>query len=296
MRIEREGHKSLKIFTPAKLNLFLEVRGKRADGYHTLDTLMHSVDLYDVLTIRLIQGSPKLKVLGRETGPLKDNLVFKSLQLFNDHLGHKQGFDVTLDKKIPVGAGLGGGSSDCAATLIGCNELMDSPFSRDQLLNMGCSLGSDVSFFFYCGTARCQGRGELVTPIEGVFPLKFLVIYPGIKMSTKKVYENLNLDLTKYKSNLSLISALLKSGRPAAINPFLFNRLEYSALQFEPELSSVLEQARQAGYTSLRVSGSGSSLFQVIDAKDFKGAEIGNSGLNQNWEAFVVTSSPVMQL
>jgi 4-diphosphocytidyl-2-C-methyl-D-erythritol kinase len=292
MIIEETGSQSLKIFAPAKLNLFLEVTGKRSDGYHDLDTIMHSVDLFDVLDLERVNGPTQLRVTGRETGPIEDNLVLKAVQLFNATLDRARGFRIHLDKRIPVGAGLGGGSADCAAALIGCNLLSGSPRSRLELEALGGGLGSDVPFFFHCGTARCQGRGERITPISGVPPLTFLVIYPGWVMSTRKVYQNLNLDLTKNKSNHSLVSALLKSGSSAAINQCLFNRLEPPAMELMPELSKVIEFAHTLGYSSLHVSGSGSSLFQVIEEEGLRGTETGTILFDQRWEAFVVKSSP----
>jgi len=296
MIIERISEQGLKIHTPAKVNLFLEVLGKRSDGYHELDTIMHSVSLYDVLEIQRCGKELHLQVEGRPAGPNRDNLALKAACLFNARLGAKEGFEIKLDKRIPVGGGLGGGSSDCAAVLVGCNELTGRPFSLKSLKSMAVELGSDVPFFLFCGTARCQGRGEIVSPIPRVHPLAFLIIYPGFSVPTRHVFENLNLDLTELKNNHNLLNALLKSGESATVNGYLFNRLEKSALESVPELNTAWEKARTLCQYPFRVTGSGSSLFQAVAEHEIRENGIEVFRRDRCWEIFLVTSSPMLRL
>jgi 4-diphosphocytidyl-2-C-methyl-D-erythritol kinase len=294
MIIRRTGQDSLMIFAPAKLNLFLEVISKRPDGYHDLDTIMHSVDLYDILDIRLTDSGCTLHSTGRDAGPEEENLVLKAARIVKARAGYPGGFTIVLEKNIPPGGGLGGGSSDCTAALLGCNALTGRPFSLEELRSLGAELGSDVPFFFSCGTARCLGRGELVTPITGIPPLRFLVVYPGFSTPTRRVFENLNLDLTKCKSNPSLLLDHLETGKAAKINKCLYNRLEQPALEYETELAEALNKMRRYGFHALRMSGSGSSFFQLIDEEDIRIEEHEFFHNEAHWDCFLVRSSPML--
>ncbi|MHC4943533.1 MAG: 4-(cytidine 5'-diphospho)-2-C-methyl-D-erythritol kinase [Planctomycetota bacterium] len=296
MIIEQKDSHSLKILAPAKLNLFLEVLGKRDDGYHELDTVMHSVTLYDTLEIQRKGDDPVLEVSGRDTGPVEHNLALKAARLFMDRSGTNIGFQIRMEKQIPVGGGLGGGSSDCAAVLLGCNLLSGQPFIRDELLELAAELGSDVPFFLFCGTARCRGRGEIVEPISGVPDRHFLVIFPGISLSTRRVYENLNLDLTKCKNVNRFVNALLKPENESVISECQFNRLERSALASEPTLFQAFEKARRRGLKSLRLTGSGSSFFQAVKRQEAEGNSTELFNIDSHWESFLVQSSPKVSI
>ncbi|MFH2002000.1 MAG: 4-(cytidine 5'-diphospho)-2-C-methyl-D-erythritol kinase [Planctomycetota bacterium] len=292
MIFEKTGSHSLKILAPAKLNLFLEVLGKRPDGFHELETIMQTVSLYDELNIHSKGKDIIFHSSGRDAGPPGENLVLKAAHLFRKKAKIRTGFEIHLNKLIPVGAGLGGGSSDCAAVLMGLNRLCESPLTQNDLVTLGGALGSDVPFFFYCGTARCTGRGEIIEPLYDVKPLHFLIFFPGIHLSTPKVYENLNLGLTKRKNDSRLLIALSKNDNESKINKCLFNRLERSALESEPTLAGAMKTLEQKGFSSLRVTGSGSSFFTIQRELDAKGnrSEFLNMGLH--WECFLVESSP----
>jgi len=294
MILEKIGPKHIRILAPAKLNLFLEITGKRSDGYHEIDSLMHSIDIYDELHISIEGDGPRLETSGLDAGPDTDNLALRAALLFNMKREIRTGFKITLNKKIPSGGGLGGGSSDCAAVLIGCNELTGNPFSREELQAMGAQLGSDVPFFFYCGTARCTGRGEKVIPISGIPPLNFVVFFPGFPVSTPKVYENLNLGLTNRNDNTRLLVSL-KTGWAPEINTCFFNRLEKTVLAITPRLSAACIKLRHSGFPWLRITGSGSSMFQLIEEKKSANKmEIFN--INCCCEHALAKSSPLISL
>lgn len=297
MIIERKGSAHLKISAPAKINLFLEILGKRPDGFHELKTVMHSVDLYDRLEIRPISGDLRLQISGRDTGSWEENLVVKAVRLFNAFLNSSHSFEIRLEKRIPVGAGLGGGSSDGAATLIGCNELTGRPLSFEELANLGAELGSDVPFFLHCGTAVCRGRGEIVESITGIPAMTFILFYPGLSISTRKVYENLNLGLTNPKMTSRLFDVIFSSGKVVDINACIFNRLEQAALQTAPELIAAREKVNQLGYSDLHLSGTGSTFFQVVGDPEVRGKEAEFFNMEHRhraWELFLVRSSPML--
>lgn len=295
MILEKTGSSSLKILAPAKLNLFLEVQGKRPDGFHELDTVMHTVDLYDELEISLKGSCPALDSAGREMGPLEQNLALRAARLFNERTAGDHGFEIRLTKRIPVGAGLGGGSSDAAAVLLGCNLLAGSPLDRERLKELAAELGSDIPFFLHCGTAECSGRGEIIKPIEGIKEIPFLLIFPGFSISTRKVYENLNLDLTNCKKNSSLIDALSKSDYASVINAYIYNRLERPALDCEPSLTSAMENAKALGFPWLTMTGSGSAFYQALVGKEASGIQSELFNIDCRWESYFVKSSPMLR-
>jgi len=157
---------------------------------------------------------------------------------------------------------------------------------------MGSELGSDVPFFFYCGTARCKGRGEIIEPLYNVKPLRFLIFFTGIPLSTPMVYENLNLGLTKRKNDSRLLFALSKIDNDSKINECLFNRLERSALESEPALAAAIKTVKDSGFSSLRVTGSGSSFYTIVRELDAKGNRSKFLNMGLHWDSFLVESSP----
>ncbi|MEO2065645.1 MAG: 4-(cytidine 5'-diphospho)-2-C-methyl-D-erythritol kinase, partial [Desulfurobacteriaceae bacterium] len=176
--------------SPAKVNLALWIKGKRPDGYHELITVMHTINLCDTL---LFQPSDRfeLSIEGSESLPLnRSNLIVKAAQLFKEVTGIKPEVKVKLEKVIPIGAGLGGGSSNAAATLKGLNVIYGNPLSESELVQVASQLGSDVPFFIRGGLAIAYGRGE---KLKHYSPASFrlLLVYPGFPCPTKEVYENL---------------------------------------------------------------------------------------------------------
>src|SRR4030067_2793368 len=163
MKIWEERGK-LKIAAPAKINLFLEILGKRPDGYHELETVMQEISLFDYLSMEESDKDVLFSCSNPGLAAGEDNLVVKAVRLFQKESGISKGVKVFLDKKIPVGAGLGGGSSDAAATLAGLNKLWKTGYDETKMMSIAGKLGSDVAFFVLGKTALCKGRGEAVTP------------------------------------------------------------------------------------------------------------------------------------
>lgn len=264
----------MKIRAPAKINLSLRVVGRRADGYHLLDTIMVPVSLYDEIEIRKV----RLRVQNKNFMPPlikircdhrlipddEQNLAYRAARLLLDKAKSGQPIEIRIRKRIPIGAGLGGGSTDAAATLVGLNRLLKLGFSARKLEHLGLKLGADVPFFIRRRPARARGIGELLQPL-GRFARRWLVIvYPGFPVSTAWVYQNLPAKLTKPSVNTSIASSLTGSGNLAEM---LVNDLESVTLGRYPKIGLLKGKLLRAGALGSLMSGSGSSVFGVFETK-----------------------------
>ncbi|MDV5120589.1 MAG: 4-(cytidine 5'-diphospho)-2-C-methyl-D-erythritol kinase [Candidatus Scalindua sp.] len=246
---------------PAKINLFLEILGKRDDGYHEIETVMQEIDLVDNLQFEEIQEGVKLKCNDKNIPSDENNLVCKAANLILNECGIKKGVLISLEKNIPVGAGLGGGSSDAAATLKALNLLWKIGLNDAELMEFAAKLGSDIPFFIKGKTALCSGRGEKITPIEVKSEMNYLVIFPHINISTATIYRNLKIDLTKKIIDVSFFLNALKHPKVAGISKLLFNRLEEVIFTTYPDLLDVKKALDHFDFCGLSVSGSGSAFF-----------------------------------
>jgi 4-diphosphocytidyl-2-C-methyl-D-erythritol kinase len=180
----------MQLLAPAKINLSFQVKGRRADGFHEIETLMAPISLADEITIEQTEAEGELRFSCDDPSlPVDDdNLVVRAAKLFRDRTGVRKGIAIALKKKIPHGAGLGGGSSDAASTLLGLNEMFESGLAPDDLLNLAAQLGSDVPFFIVRSPAICAGRGELVTPVSLASKFEALVLKPSFGVATPWAY------------------------------------------------------------------------------------------------------------
>lgn len=267
MWIHRDGS-SVRVRTPAKVNLFLEVLRRRPDGYHDLATLMVTVGLYDTLEFReSASGEVRLECdrFGLSTGP--DNLVCRAARLLRDRLGVRQGVQVRLTKRIPMAAGLAGGSSDAAATLTGLNRLWRLGLGAQQLSALGAELGSDVSFFFHGPAAWCTGRGEVIEPMRLGRPLDLVLVCPEAGLSTAKVFQTLTPPEVPVDG--APVRRAAESGDIEGLGKRLFNRLEEPAMRLCPEVAGWRERLARLSPAGARMSGSGSTVFALAnDAAD----------------------------
>jgi 4-diphosphocytidyl-2-C-methyl-D-erythritol kinase len=257
---------ALTVRAPAKVNLFLEVTARRPDGYHELRTLLVAVSLFDALafapaaTIRLSCTDPALG-----TGP--ENLIVRAAEALRRHTGTRAGAAIALTKRIPVAAGLGGGSSDAAATLVGLNRLWKLRLGRDELARLAAELGSDVAFFLHGPAAWCTGRGETVTPWRIGRRLHLVLARPPFGLSTADVYRRVEVP-RRPKSGAALMEAVA-AGDDELVGRLLHNRLQAPALALRPELSEWLGRLAAAHPLGTLVSGSGSTVFALArDAAD----------------------------
>jgi 4-diphosphocytidyl-2-C-methyl-D-erythritol kinase len=247
----------------AKINLTLEILGRRADDYHALSTVMQTVDLYDTLCVTALDEERVEVICTRPELNGDNNLAARAACLVRERYGIKQGVRIELNKRIPVAAGLGGGSSDAAAVLLAMQHmwLLSVPFP--ELVEMAASLGSDVPFFLYGGLALCEGRGEVVTSLEADWPLSMrwlLLLKPAISISTASVFRQLTArDYTNGRHSSAVIMALQSGQEPREAD--LCNGLERVVLESYPEVAQAKADLLAAGSALVRLSGSGPTLY-----------------------------------
>lgn len=282
-------HATMKIYSPAKINLFLNVTGKRADGYHDLVSLMCCVSLFDRLTLDI--GVPKTvinctdpKIPQNET-----NLAYRAAACFYHKLSRqfKKEYEhvaIHIDKRIPVAAGLGGGSSNAAAVLIGLNHYHGGRFSQADLMVMGQSIGADVPFFIFRRPAVATGIGEQLEFFKGLQPYYVLLVWPGFEVSTAEVFNNLDLGLTNCQKKIK--NYLLKNNTyNAAVH--LCNDLEPVVAKKYSEITEIKESLLWHGATGASMSGSGPTVFGLF--ADIKAAQNAYQVLAQHrsWRLFL---------
>jgi len=256
-----------------KVNLLLNILGKRPDGFHEVETLMHPVALHDQLSfdrggkdIKLTCSDPVLPVHSR-------NLVYRAAALFLKKAAINEGVRIHLEKRIPISAGLGGGSGNAATTFLALNELFGQPLTPATLHELAAALGSDVPFFLQDRPALATGRGEIIQPLEFFPALQgayLLLIHPGFGISTSWAYQQ----LAKFPEaqngragRAEKLAALLRAGDAAGASRELYNSLEAPALHKYPLLELFQEFLRENGAWAALMSGSGSTTFALTDAK-----------------------------
>ena len=251
----------------AKINLALDVTGVRDNGYHDVRMIMQSVDLHDTLKltrtetpgITLSVGSASLP-----TGP--GNLVYDAAKLMFDRYGLEGGVSITLDKRIPMSAGLAGGSSDAAATLRGINRLFELGLSSEELCNLGVTLGADIPYCIIGGTALAEGIGEIITPLPAMPACRILLVKPPAGVSTGFVYKNLNMDALDHPDVDGMIDAI-KRGSYVGVTSRMGNVLESVTLAHCPEIATIKTQMQTLGADGVLMSGSGPTVYGIFSTK-----------------------------
>ena len=249
--------------SPAKVNLILEVLKRREDGYHDLITLMQPVSLYDEMEFSLKGNKIAVKCPGSTLPENEKNIAYRAAQAILSRAGCLQGVEIIIRKKIPVAAGLGGGSSNAATTLVALNELLGLSFSPEQLIRIGATIGADVPFFIFGKTAWASGIGDQLREAASIPKLWFVLLNPGIEIATKTVYEALNLGLTKEGIKFS-IQNFKKAGDIARE---LRNDLEKAAFRLYPELADLKRILMDHGALGSLMSGSGSTVFGIFETE-----------------------------
>lgn len=271
----------MKFQCPAKVNLFLEVTGRRKNGYHTLNTLFAKINIYDVLDMEVVNGNrPTLEIIDElDTGGLSagaDNLVLRAAEAFYKAFRVGVGVKIVLTKRIPMGAGLGGGSSDAAGTLLGLAKLLDIELNaakKKKLHAIAIKLGADVPFFLKdANFCRATGIGDRLRPVKIAKSLPYMVVaWPGFGSPTGPVYQALpprrRPEILTRLSQLDKLIRSLKKGRPVEEwGGFLFNRLEQAELPVMTEVAQARRILEAAGAKGTRMSGSGSSVFGFVSS------------------------------
>jgi len=252
---------------PAKINLFLRVLRKRADGYHDIVSLMQKITLYDELIFYPIPTGIVLNCPGSDLPTSEDNLVFRAAQSIFAYANYPSGVEIKLTKKIPLAAGLGGGSSDAATTLIALNKICSLNLKKNELMKLGAKIGADVPFFVFGNNALASGIGDKLKALQDLPKINLVLIKPQFELSTKMVYENLNLRLTRGKNNYSIPRFLKMSD----IIRELHNDLESVSLEMHPELADLKKMLLRHGALGALMSGSGPTVFGIFrDGKEAK--------------------------
>lgn len=280
----------LRLLAPAKLNLWLKVTGKRPDGYHELDTLMCPVSLFDELELETTDvPGIRLTVTNRLHQQIpadKSNLAYRAAECFYKQLKRMPLLDIKLDKHIPAGAGLGGGSSNAASVLYGLNELHDRPFAPRKLAQIALSLGADVPFFLRQAPARATGIGEILEPVPPLPPLIAVIIYPGFSVSTAQIYQNLKMPLTNDPKHS--ICSPAKMVAPFNLRQKHQNDLETAALALYPEITEAKAALTRAGFKFVLMSGSGSAVFGLCEYRALARLLARRIKIKSGWHVFIV--------
>jgi 4-diphosphocytidyl-2-C-methyl-D-erythritol kinase len=273
---------------PAKINLFLRVLRKREDGYHDIFSLMQKITLYDELIFSSRPNGIVLTCPGSNLPEDENNLVFRAAKSIFEYCNYHFGIEINLVKKIPMTAGLGGGSSDAATTLIALNKICSFNLTKKELLNLGAGLGADVPFFIFGNKALASGIGDKLERLYTLPKLNFVLIKPNFELSTKKVYENLNLRLTRGKNNYSIPRILDLSD----IIQGLHNDLESVSLEIHPELADLKKMLLRHGALGALMSGSGPTIFGIFrNGKEAKKAlEVIKKEVSDQYMAFLAKS------
>lgn len=249
---------------PAKINLTLDVLHKRPDGFHEVEMIMTTVDLADRVWLRPSNdGHINIRVSERFVPNDRKNLAYQAADLLRRKYGIRDGVEITLDKKIPVAAGLAGGSSDAAATLRGLNRLWNLQLSADELAELGAKIGSDVSFCVHGGTALATGRGEKIQHLPAPPNCWVILAKPSISVSTADIYRNLDINSIKHPDTAGMLEAL-HAGNYDKMCASLGNVLEPVTMKMHSQVVVLKEKMEQFGADAVLMSGSGPTVFGFV--------------------------------
>ncbi len=249
----------------AKINLTLDVTKKRKDGYHDIVTIMQTIGLFDVVTIEKtrrngITLSTNLSFLPTD----ERNIAYRAAKLFFERALVLCDIKIHLEKSIPVGAGLAGGSSNAAAVLVGLNRMFGSPLTQKQLSGIGAELGADVPFCMQCGTALCKGIGDIVTPLADAPLMHLLVVKPKLSISTRDIYKILDTTEVPSHPDTNAMLDAITSGSVKSIAKNLANVLENVTEPRYPVIKGIKQTMKNQGALGCMMSGSGSAVYGIF--------------------------------
>lgn len=276
---------SLIISSPAKINLCLRVTGRRADGYHDLLSLMCRVDLHDDIFLSPAPGGIRLHCSDPDLPADETNLAWRAARSFFDAVDQKEGCQIDLEKRIPIAAGLGGGSSNAASVLLGLNHLYGCPLPPEDLMRIGRGLGADVPFFLFPSPALASGIGDELEAYSGLGAWQALIVCPPLHVSTRMVYQNLNLQLTNHEKQPTRIHLKKTAFHPSL---HLYNDLEAVTLALHPELARIKADLKAHGAHGALMSGSGPSVFGLFPDGDAARRAMTAMALGRGYRLFSV--------
>lgn len=253
----------------AKLNLGLDVLGKREDGYHEVRMIMQTIRMYDQLDMRKsVEPGIHLTTNKKYIPVDENNLVWRAAKLMMDTCGIMEGVSIHLHKVIPVAAGMAGGSSDAAATLVGMNRLFHCGLSKEKLMELGVQIGADVPYCVLRGTALAEGIGEKLTVLPPMPDCWILIGKPGISVSTKYVYTTLDLNTDTVHPDIDGMKKALEDGNLYGITERMGNVLQDVTIPAYPEVERIKEQMKALGAVNAMMSGSGPTVFGIFDNEE----------------------------
>lgn len=257
---------TLSFKTPAKINLGLKILFKRDDGFHELETLMQMVSLYDQIKLERLDQGIELICNRPDIPDGPDNLVWRAAQMLMDQCPGRGdlGVHIRLDKRIPAGGGLGGGSGNAAGVLLGLNRLWELGLRREELIELAARLGSDAPFFLAGPCAIGRGRGERLEPVKAPNKFKVILIHPRFPVSTPWAYQNLKLKLTKSQNNISILQKFFSQSNIVGLGAELDNDLEAVVIKQHPVIQTIKEALTTHGACGSLLSGSGSTVFGIF--------------------------------
>ena len=253
----------------AKINLGLDVLGKREDGYHEVRMIMQTISMYDQLDMRKsVEPGIHLTTNKKYIPVDENNLVWRAAKLMMDTCGIMEGVSIHLHKVIPVAAGMAGGSSDAAATLVGMNRLFHCGLSKEKLMELGVQIGADVPYCVLRGTALAEGIGEKLTVLPPMPDCWILIGKPGISVSTKYVYTTLDLNTDTVHPDIDGMKKALEDGNLYGITERMGNVLQDVTIPAYPEVERIKEQMKALGAVNAMMSGSGPTVFGIFDNEE----------------------------
>ena len=290
--------KPIALISPAKINLFLIVTGKRPDGYHELVTLMCPITLTDTVTVKLMRREITVTCADPNVPEDETNLAHQAARLFltrwtKEKKGRLFGAHITIEKRIPVAAGLGGGSSNAATVLLALNRIQGKPYTQQELGTMSLNLGADVPFFIFKRPAIATGIGEALQSVTGVLnDYTIILVHPPIRISTASVYQNLNLRLTKCQQQLKFSNLRVKDAiariQPGEIAKYLCNDLETVTAIRYPAVEEIKQTLMSLGANGALMSGSGPTVFGLFKDKMVARSVFRNLVKKVSWNVFQV--------
>jgi 4-diphosphocytidyl-2-C-methyl-D-erythritol kinase len=280
---------SISLKTPAKINLFLEVKDKRSDGYHNIYSIMQTVSLFDEIKIETLQEKDVIEIECSDKNIPTDerNIVYKVAKAIKEEFNIKSGVKIYIDKQIPVSAGLGGGSSDGAAIIKGLSDIWNIEDSKQQLKQIASKIGADITFFLKGGTAFCEGIGDIITPMKSMGKKNIILVNPGFSVSTAQVYQRIKFPLTNTRG-IHKIATLFDDSSLYDDEDFYFNRLEEFVFPYHPEILKIKNTLKDLQCISL-MSGSGATVFGIAKS-EFHSEKVCKEISKYGWKVWNVRS------
>jgi 4-diphosphocytidyl-2-C-methyl-D-erythritol kinase len=292
--MDNTTNNELVLKAPAKINLTLEVLNKREDGFHNLSSLFQAISLYDILKFKIIEEDKvKLSSLSKDIPLDEKNLIHKAAMLIKERFSIDSGLEIDIEKNIPVFAGLGGGSSDAASTIMACNKLFELGLSTDEMAKIGLELGSDIPFFFSTGQAKVSGRGDIIENIELPVDYHLVILKPKTSISTAESYSQLKRGLTYSKIPHKLVGCLAFDKFVEQLN-LIGNDFEENLFERLPELKHATATLLGRGANIVRLSGTGSAIFGIFKTEQ---NNIDMTGIfGGDWQVYTVMPISLIML